>query len=221
MIRTKKNILALIRNEWSTDSYAEALMNRKIYFVCDAECTLLTSEDGISTDARPIFQLFSSQEEADTRLILHVKYVNETGAERVVVRSTDTDVFLLLLHFSPEFTHIKDVKFDTGVGDKRRWIDIHLLYQCLHADLVSSLLGFHAFTGCDSTSSFVRKDKVKPLKLLKNSKHIQRIFQSLGNEPHTSEETRKELQKFTCRIYGGSVISDIESLRYLKAKRKI
>ena len=174
--QNKKNILALIRNEWSTDSYAEALINRKIYFVCDAECTLLTSEDGISTDARPIFQLFSSQEETDTIFILHLKYVNETGAERVVVRSTDTDVFLLLLHFSPEFTHIKDVKFDTGVGDKRRWIDIHLLYQCLHADLVSSLLGFHAFTGCDSTSSFVRKGKVKPLKLLKNSKHIQTIF---------------------------------------------
>ena len=120
MMKTKKKLLALIRNEWSTDTYAEALKNRKIYFVCDEECTLLGSEDGLSTDARPIFELFSSQEEADTRLILHLKYVNDTsGAERVIVRSTETDVFLLLLHFVPQFTNLRDVKFDTGVGDKR------------------------------------------------------------------------------------------------------
>ena len=163
----KKNLLALIRNEWSTDTYAESLQNRKIYFVCDEECTLLTSEDGYSTDARPVFEIFSSQEEADTRLILHLKYVDDTSqAERVIVRSTDTDVFLLLLHFIPQFTHLQDVKFDTGLGDKRVWIDIKSLHQSMSKDLISSLLGFHAFTGCDSTSSFVRKGKWKPLRFL-------------------------------------------------------
>ena len=97
---------------------------------------------------------------------------------------------------------------------------VNLLNQCLNADLVSSLLGFHAFIGCNYTSSFIRKGKLKPLKMLKNSIHIQTIFKTLGNEPHTSEETRKELQKFTCRIYGSSLISDIDSLRYLKAKER-
>ena len=85
-------------------------------------------EDGLSTDVRPIFELFSSQEEADTRIMLHLKYVNDTSrAERVIVRSTDTDVFLLLLHFLPQFTNLRDVKFDTGVGDRRRWIDMNFL----------------------------------------------------------------------------------------------
>ena len=221
MMKTKKKLLALIRNEWSTDTYAEDLKNRKIYFVCDEECTLLTSEDGLSTDMRPIFELFSSQEEADTRIMLHLKYANDTSrAESVIVRSTDTDVFLLLVHFLPQFTNLRDVKFDTGVGDRRRWIDVNFLYQSMSADFISSLLGFHAFTGCESTSSFVRKGKLKPLRFLINSKLIQSVFQDIGNQPHISEKTRKDLEKFTCKIYGGTVISNIDTLRYLKAKER-
>ena len=182
---------------------------------------MLTSEDGYSTDARPVFELFSSQEEADTRLILHLKYVDDTSqAERVIVRSTDTDVFLLLLHFIPQFTHLQNVKFDTGLGDKRVWIDIKSLHQSMSEDLISSLLGFHAFTGCDSTSSFVRKGKLKPLRFLTNSREFQSIFQDIGEQPHTSDITRKGLEKFTCKIYGGSEISNINTLRYLKAQER-
>ena len=87
-------------------------------------------------------------------------------------------------------------------------------------DLISSLLGFHAFTGCDSTSSFVRKGKLKPLRFLTNSREFQSIFQDIGEQPHTSDITRKGLEKFTCKIYGGSEISNINTLRYLKAQER-
>ena len=189
--------------------------------MCDVECTLITSEDGISTDARPIFQLYSSQEEADTRLILHLKYINDkSGAVRAIVRSTDTDVFLLLLHFCPQFDHLTGLKFDTGVGDRRRWIDISLLHQSMNEDLISSLLGFHAFTGCDSTSSFVRKGKLKPLRFLNNSKHFQSTFQGIGEQPSISKEIKEELENFTCKMYGSSGISNINTLRFVKAKER-
>ena len=97
----KKRLIALICHEWSSDAYAGLLKNRELYFVNEHECTLMTSEDGLTTDVRPVPELYSSQEEADTRIILHLKYVNDHGrTKKVVIRSTDTDVFLLLLHFS-------------------------------------------------------------------------------------------------------------------------
>ena len=78
----------------------------------------------------------------------------------MIVRSTDTDVFLLLLHFCPQFNHLTGLKFDTGVGDKRCLIDITSLHHSMNECLISSLLGFDAFTGCDSTNLFVRKGKL-------------------------------------------------------------
>ena len=147
-------------------------------------------EDGLSIDARPNFEPFSSQEEADTRILLHLKYVDTSRAERVIVQSTDTDVLLLLLHFLLQFTYLRFVKFDTGVGDRRWWIDINFLHQSMSTAFISSLLGFHTFTGCDSTSSFVRKGKLKPLRFLINNRLIQSVFQDIGNQPHISEKTR-------------------------------
>ena len=60
----------------------------------------------------------------------------------------------------------------------------------------------------------------KPFIFLKNSTVIQSTFQDIGNQPQLSEYTRKELETFTCKIYGSSVISNINTLRYIKAKER-
>jgi len=44
----------------------------------------------------------------------------------------------------------------------------------------SALLGFHAFTGCDSTNAFKRKGKVKLIKLLFKSQKYIDAFSMLG-----------------------------------------
>ena len=71
------------------------------------------------------------------------------------IRSPDTDVMLLLMYF------VKDmpckVVMDTGTGDKRRLLDINDIALKIGQDMYSAMLGLHAFTGCDSTSSFMKK----------------------------------------------------------------
>ena len=45
-------------------------------------------------------QLELTQEEADTRIILHAIYsVKEEKAERIIVHSSDTDVFVLCIYY--------------------------------------------------------------------------------------------------------------------------
>ena len=47
----------------------------------------------------------------------------------------------------------------------------------------AALPSFHAFTGCDSTSDFVRRGKLMPLKLLESTEGANKfldVFKSLG-----------------------------------------
>ena len=72
-----------------------------MFLVSEESCTLLYSDSGESTIAVPFPELYSSQEEADTRIILHCQYASrQSNSETTVVRSPDTDVFLLLLSFA-------------------------------------------------------------------------------------------------------------------------
>lgn len=89
-------------------------------------------------------ELYSDHEEADTRLLLHAKHASRTY-DHVVIRSPDTDVFILLLgHKSAVPTALY---FDTRIGNKRRMMDVGKVCLTLGSELCDALIGFHAFTG--------------------------------------------------------------------------
>lgn len=89
-------------------------------------------------------ELYSNQEEADTRLVLHAHHAS-AGHSSTTIRSPDTDVFILLLHHRPELS--TSVIFDTGTGNNRKLVDIGKVYDELGSRLCKALIGFHAFTG--------------------------------------------------------------------------
>ena len=109
-------------------------------------------------------KLYSRHEEADTRVIYHVDFITKESLEypTVVVRSCDTDVFVILLHHAD--TIGANLWMDTGVSSKntRRVINISQLATTLTPLVWRALPAFHAFTGCDFTASFVRKAKAGP-----------------------------------------------------------
>ena len=100
-----------------------------------------------TNDARVIVQripeLACDHEEADTRMLLHASHA--TRYNNVLVRSPDTDVFVLLLHFS--FTIPSKLYFLTGVKDHAQILDIAHIAQELGEEKCRALIGFHAFTG--------------------------------------------------------------------------
>lgn len=89
--------------------------------------------------------LRSDHEEADTRILLHVKHASQTH-KRIVVQSPDTDVAVLCVaHF--EDLQCQELWFRTGVKDRLRFIPIHLLQSSLGQPLCKALPAFHALTG--------------------------------------------------------------------------
>ena len=148
-------------------------------------------------------------------MILHCNDVaaNSPESSVILVRSPDTDVFILLLRF---VRHINQtVLFDTGTGDKRRLVNVQAVAKDLGDEINLALVALHAFTGCDTTSAFVRRGKVKPLTLLKKHPEFLPTFHALGSRVDIEDRVFKDLEKFTCLMYG-SKLGDINSLRYEK-----
>ena len=97
-----------------------------------------------------IANLSATHEEADTRIVLHA--IN-CEYETVVVHSSDTDVLVLLLLLS----HVGSAMCSNmwmlyGTAKNRKHIPIQDVAKTLPVDSLDGLLGYHAITGCDTTS---------------------------------------------------------------------
>ena len=90
-------------------------------------------------------ELSCDHEEADTRLLLHSKHAAAADFENVVIRSPDTDVFILLLGHNQAIQ--SNLYFDTGSGNQRRIINVSAVHSSLGLELCDALIAFHAFTG--------------------------------------------------------------------------
>ena len=122
--------------------------------------------------------LSSTQEEADTRIVLHAlntdKFYRENKVKgRIVVKSPDTDVLVLLIHYFPQMKSTCEVWFQTGmvtsIKDCWRYIPVPELCKSLNSVVCNTLPATHAITGCDTTSSFFGIGKRSMLKALKET----------------------------------------------------
>ena len=80
-------------------------------------------------------------------------------------------------------------------------------------DLCSALIGFHAFTGCDTVSSFAGKGKSKAFKSLLMERNNVTAFKLLGENETITEDLLHQLEHFVCTMYGGDG-DDVNELRY-------
>ena len=79
-----------------------------------------------------------------TQLLLHAKHASSSH-NHLIIRSPDTDIFILLLGHKPSIP--SSMYFDTGVGNQRRILNVNKVYATLGSGLCGALIGFHAFTG--------------------------------------------------------------------------
>ena len=100
------------------------------------------SEKRLNIDEIP--ELHCDHEEADTRLLLHAKHATP-NYDSIVIRSPDTDVFIILMGLKSSLDAA--VYMDTGTGNNRRIISIDKVSEDIGADMCSAIISFHSFTG--------------------------------------------------------------------------
>ena len=113
--------------------------------------------------------------------------------ENVRVKILDTDIFSILLHFA----HVINIPilFDTGTRDNKRLIiDITNLAEKYTPMYRGAYMALHAYTHCDTTSSFKKIGKIK----LSQNPIYYPVFASIGDTWNVSDELMNKLEEFTC-----------------------
>lgn len=172
--------------------------------------------------------LYSTQEEADTRMILHSVYADANifsndRKGRIIIKSSDTDVLVLCVHYFPKLENTEEMWFQTGsvsnLKDGRRFLPVHDICRSLEPSICNLLPATHALTGCDTTSSFFGLGKKSMYKLLQKSADN---FQSLqiGFSTGDQESAIHDGRKFVALLYDPKrKFSDLhEDLNKLRVK---
>ena len=91
----KTSLVKFVVEQWPKTPNRDKLNNKELYVTCGNQCYKITEEAVEEEDLR------SEQEEADTRLLLHVQHAaNEKRYRSIIVLSEDTDVRILCLAIS-------------------------------------------------------------------------------------------------------------------------
>lgn len=206
----KRSLVKFICEEWSKTSLE---MDIVIAVAYETECVQLEfSKNGGAPIATKLTSLNTDHEEADTRMLLHVKNAMTDVGEKVILKSQDTDVFIICLaNFSklPSGT----LYLFTGRGQHMRYINIGASVEKLGVEFCQALLGLHAITGCDSVSSFYGKGKRTCYTQFKKHPEAFDGFKGLGEDFTVAAAVRSQIENFVCRLYGEDS-TNINDVRY-------
>ena len=215
----KKQLVQVLLKAWDNDAYAKKLQGRKVVLICEGDAVCYTSDDGIKTKRIPLDVLKSTQEETDTRIILYCLYAQDQGYKIVHVRTPDSDIFFILLQYIDRLAGLT-VLFDTGTGKHRRLINMTEVGEAYTPEYRAALLALHAFCGCDTTSAFKGRGHILPIKTLEKLPRFTRSLARLGDAWELGEDLLREVEEYTCAMYGYSRFSSVDELRLFKLKEK-
>ena len=145
-------------------------------------------------------------------MLLHASHKCNEGFSSILIKSSDTDVKVLAVHFKESIQSRLFIL--SGTKNRSRCVDIGEVSNNLGEELCAALPGLHAFTGCNTTSAFVGKGKKKGLDLLEKSQTAPAAMQKLGETFEVSDSLIKLCQDFVCALYGGQK-DPVNELRYL------
>ena len=111
-------------------------------------------------------------------MLLHAIHADKVFAEsgvkgRIIIKSPDTDVLVLCVHYFSKVQNTQELWFQTGIvsstKDRRRYIPVHEICSTLSPVFTNILPAAHAVTGCDITSLLFGIGKRSVFKVLKEN----------------------------------------------------
>jgi len=175
----------------------------------------VTSRQEVLSNSMDVAHLCSSQEEADTRLILHSLDAVRRGATELYIQSSDTDVFILAIHHYHQLC--RKTYFVTGVGNKKRVISLGPIVNALGDEKAEALPGFHAFSEADITGRFAGKGKLTCWQAFSTCsvEAVVSAFAASGTSEKLEADTERAIETFVCQLYEpGSTVVDVGDLRW-------
>jgi len=163
-------------------------------------------------------EMFSSQEEADTRLVLHAIKLSRDHQRTIICRD-DTDILVLLVYYWGKDALAQEVYMHAGHSGKcvtrERFIPVHHISTKLGKAVCKCLPATHALSGCDTTSALYKLGKRTAFSVLtKNVEALQKLetFQDVLTFLDTA-------RRFVLLMHGKKTktLSSLNELRFLLA----
>ena len=155
-----------------------------------------------------------SHEEADSRILLHVADATNQGHKQIMIHTSDTDVLVLAVSYVNEL-FLESLWLAFGRGKNFRYISVHEIAAHLGPRKSVTLRMFHAFTGCDTVSSFGGREKKTAWKAWNAFPAVTDVFYALASPPvDVTEYVMAPLQRFVIYLYDKTCnLSDINEAR--------
>ena len=152
------------------ERFIELHNNPKIFVVTYKNTVLYyTNAEPIGTPDVSIMECQS--EEADQRLVRHTMHcVSDCQIyDRVVVRTVDTDVLILMISYLQLMNSRNRVQIFTEIVNTPTFYNTRDIIEVLGPKTCQALPFFYVFTGYDIVSSFYQKRKCKSYDIWMNS----------------------------------------------------
>jgi len=209
----KQQLPRFLVKDWAEQWHSARLDGRELYVGVDTQCLRFRGASGM-VDAMPVPRLECNHPEADTRICLHAIDAVSCSQQQgdIVVRATD--IAVILLHHSHRVN--TKIWMDVGTSGRgnRRYIDLSAIASKIGSSLCKALPGFHAFTGCDYTSFFIRKGKKRPLKIAEENDSFLDAFSALAAE-QVDEATCNVLEENTAKLYDAKKTMPLNEHRFM------
>ena len=124
------------------------------------------------------------------------------GYTKVSIRTVDTVVVVIAVA-AAERLSIYQLWVAFGTGKSFRFLAAHEMVQALGPDKCRGLPAFHAFTGCDTVSSFGGRSKKTAWETWKVCDEVTATFCALGATPTLSivDDSLDTLERFVVLLY--------------------
>ena len=110
----KSSLIKFLVEQWKQPDHRKKLNGKTMYVTCEETCWHISDDACVDVP-----ELLSTQEEADTRLMLHALHAARSGAKAVVITAKDTDVMILCLGFHKEIPC--DIFQKSGTQNRTRY----------------------------------------------------------------------------------------------------
>ena len=207
----KRELPVFLTKYWSRNFYKPLLDGREVYLGVMGGCTLYFVVDEVCAESVP--SLKCNHSKSDTRVIHHMIEADKSTPGDIVVRVSDSDILVLLLHHVHRVSSTIRMEVGTrGQGDLR-YVNITKIAAAIGQAMCAALTGLYVFTICNYTSAFARKGKSRPYAIVTKSNKFQRAFASMSHTVPT-KEVFKILQDFVCVLYGTRKLVPLNKHRF-------
>lgn len=192
-ISNKTSLFTFPVIEWNKVKCTE-MLQKVLFGTVDDKCYKITPE---GSEEALVF--WCMQEEADGRLLLLAAHAAGEGYQAAAGSLVDTYVFIMCLAFhenngAPLFQKCR-------TKTRTRVLYTGKIRATVGRDVFRTLIGMHAYTGCDTVSTFTGKWKASAPKVLTNNKERQDTFMELVQEWDHFPDLMDKLEAFTCLPY--------------------